>query len=167
MLAHDYGLALDSPTVNLVIDGMDFVKFCSMIKYYMQLQLRNAGMNNGHPVAYCGDVRIDGVHYSSFEELRVAWERRKSRLHYDNMLFIMSERQIHNEETLRAFDKLEGNKLVLCSKKLKWVSQCVVVLQEFERMFLFQGISGRRYIDKEFHFAKWYKQNSEVGRWNH
>lgn len=158
VLCHDYGLPLDSPTINLIIEDSDFISFCQNLPKYLQYQLIDGGLdkNNGYPIAYCGDIKIKGVHYHTFDDLSVTWNRRKARVHYDNIVYIMTQRQIITPGSFDSFMKLDGKKLFLSSENFAAEHDTAVGLNNFDRMFLFDGYSGHRYIDKEFNFAKWY-----------
>lgn len=162
VLLHDYGLPLDTPTVNLIIEGEDFLKFCRRWEYYLAQPLV-AAPSSTYPIALCDDVRIQGVHYHSFDELDTAWNRRKKRVHKDNIVFLFSSRQISTVEVLEQFLSISGKKIVLCPEHYEWVldEEHFVELHEFEKEFMFSGFSGHRYIDKDFNFADWYCNNQK------
>lgn len=158
VLCHDYGLPLDSPTVNLIIEDDNFISFCRNLPKYLQEELIDGGFdkNNGYPIAYCGDIIIKGIHYHTFNDLLLTWNRRRQRVHYDNLVYIMTERQIINPDSFDSFMRLDGKKLFLSSESFAAEHDRAVGLKEFDRMFMFDGYSGHRYMDKEFNFAKWY-----------
>ena len=160
VICHDNGLPLDSPTVNLIISGNDYIQFCRNLDCYLAMKLIDGGRdpNYGYPIAYCGDVKILGVHYHQFSDLEAAWERRKQRVHRERIIFLMTERQLDNDADLDHFASLTGRKLFLCSADFQKTYDFVLPLKEFDRMFLFDGFSGRRFIENELDFAKWYLQ---------
>lgn len=164
ILCHDYGLPLDSPTVNLMIEGKDFIKFCSNLSYYLECDLIEEKIHPecDYPIAYCDDIRILGVHYKSFLELKETWDRRKKRVHQE-MVYLMTERQLTNEKCYSEFFSLKGRKLFLSSKEFALKNDKALGLLEFDRMFMFKGLTGHRYLDVEFNFAEWllkeYKRN--------
>lgn len=157
MLCHDYGLPLDSPTVNLIIEGKDFIKFCSNLSHYLLCDLTEGGKcpEGEYPIAYCDDIKILGVHYKSFLELKETWNRRKKRVHQE-IVYLMTERQLTDESDYLDFISLKGRKLFLSSQEFATKNQNALGLHEFDRMFIFKGLSGHRYLDSEFNFAEWF-----------
>lgn len=156
LFCHDNYLPLDSPTVNLIIEGTDYIKFCLSLEKYLSIELTDGGKDpvKNYPIAYCEDIKIYGVHYKSFQELNLAWTRRKKRIH-KSIIFCMTERQITDEKQFNAFMKLQGKKLFLSSKEFAQNHEGAKGIENFDKMFLFAGLSGRRYIDFEFDFADW------------
>ncbi len=71
---HDMGLRYLTPTVNLAIGMDDFVKMAENLKQYMEQEIVEVKGENGCPVGLLGDIRINFVHYDTFEEGRKKWE---------------------------------------------------------------------------------------------
>ena len=97
IMYHDLGLEFQSPTVNLYIRAVDFVKFCNNIKYYLNFPLIELPWNSeiGYPVATLnGEITVYFKHYRTFDEANDAWERRKKRINWDHICFIMVDRDI-------------------------------------------------------------------------
>ena len=158
VLLHDYGLPLDTPTVNLIIEGTDFVKLCSNLDHYMNTPLALKEHTAPYPIALCDDITIKGIHYHSFSELNDAWTRRKERIHRDNIVYLLSACQISDRNMLEQFLALPGRKIVFCPQNYSLIldNNNFVPLRKFEQMFMFSGLSGHRNIDKDFNFAQWY-----------
>lgn len=155
-LLHDYGLLLDSPTVNLIIEGKDFIDFCNNIDFFLTLELEeDKTAESRYPVAYCGNIKIHGIHYHSFEDLKNTWNRRKQRIHKDNLVYLMTERQIVNEEDFDLFMQISGRKLFFSSVEFARNHKGAIGLGSFDSMFLFNGITGKRNIEKDFNFGEW------------
>lgn len=112
------GLKFLSPTINLYIVPKDFVKFCSKLKFYLQQPLVWIKSEVDCPTAKCLDVTIYFLHYKSEEEAERKWNERKRRVNYDNLFFIMTDRDGCTYEDLKAFDGLTGcrNKVVFTHK---------------------------------------------------
>ena len=101
----------DSPTVNLWFNAQDFVKFCRELKYYISAPLledMHSGMS--YPVGILGEgekeIKIYFMHYDTFTQAKDKWDERKTRIHWDNLYFIMTDREGCNEELAREFDAL-------------------------------------------------------------
>ena len=155
VLCHDYGIQFNSPTVNMIIDDMDFVKFCRNLKHYINQPLKKFEAESLYPISYCDDIKIIGLHYHSFDELEKAWNRRKKRINFDNILYVMTERQIKSKTTFEEFQKIDGKKLVFASLEYPEKSDNIIKVEKFDKMFLFNGISGRRNLETNFNFGKW------------
>ena len=66
---YDLRLPYLTPTVNLTIDINDLIKMVSNLKWYMEQEIVEIKEENGeYPAGMCGDIRINFVHYDSFEE---------------------------------------------------------------------------------------------------
>ena len=89
---HDMGLRYLTPTVNLAIGMDDFVKMAENLKQYMEQEIVEVKGENGCPVGLLGDIRINFVHYDTFEEGRKKWEERKKRIHWENLFIIGTEK---------------------------------------------------------------------------
>ena len=95
--AHTYkllDLRYNSPTIATTFKTNDFYKFCKNFKYYMAQELEFVskenwyGSNTLHVVARLDDVEIEFQYKTDFAEIKATWERRKSRINYDNLFFI-------------------------------------------------------------------------------
>lgn len=118
VVSSDMGLKFSSPTVNLYIIPKDFVKFCSKLEYYLNQQLKWVKEDMNCPVAMLDDITIYFLHYKTEEEAEMKWNERKTRVNYDNLYFIMTDRDGCTYEDLLNFDSLSGckNKVVFTHK---------------------------------------------------
>lgn len=120
VICHDLGKPFLSPTVNIYIRPKDFVKFCMNIKHYLEIPLTEIPYNAdiGYPVARLDDIVLYCKHFKDFDEANDAWNRRKARIDWDNVYFIMTDRdfippvsitntiQACDEDDIRKFDLL-------------------------------------------------------------
>lgn len=60
-------------------------------------------------MASLGDLKMFLVHYSSVEQCREEWNRRRERVNRENMFFVMNDRNYCTEEEIKAFDELPYN----------------------------------------------------------
>ena len=110
-ICKDLKVQMKSPTRNFYFNSNDYIKFCKNLKYYLSLSLSRDKDNNNHELssyltAMCGDVRLFLVHYESYEQAAEEWERRKGRVNFGNLFFIMNDRNNCTEEDLDEFEKL-------------------------------------------------------------
>ncbi len=96
-----------SPTVGLSIPSPDFIKLCENLPYYMSLRPVEVQDDSvPYPVGMLDDVRLEFVHYPSFEAACEKWERRKKRINYNNLCICMTERPDCTEELRQRFEAL-------------------------------------------------------------
>lgn len=109
------GLPFRSPFVNLWLTSNDFIKFLREPRSYLENPLAYKGKTFDSrktlefPVAMLGDITLYMMHYKTFEEAVEAWEKRKQRINWDNLILIMA---IERKESLELFDALPYDKKV-------------------------------------------------------
>lgn len=160
VLAHDLNLGFNSPFVNLWIYPDEYLKLLKNLKYYMGCELQFISEEGiEYPIGILDDVRIYFQHYSSQEEARSAWERRKERINYDNLVVLFADRDGCTEKNILEFDGLQyDRKVVFTHKPYPNVNSAyffkdfennteVGVLSQFKK-----GKIGVRYFDEyDFH----------------
>lgn len=125
---HDLGLKFLTPTINLYIKPEQFVKFCSNLKYYLNQPIVQVKGNYKYPVGQIEDIFLYFKHYKTFDEAVTKWNERKSRIVWDNMFVMMTDRHLDieneaiasscNDNVFRLFDKLSfENKICFCAKQ--------------------------------------------------
>lgn len=113
LMYHDLGLRYLTPTVNLAMGMDDFVKMAAGLKQYMEKDIVEVKGESGCPAGLLGDVRINFVHYDTFEEGRRKWDERKKRINWENLFIVGTEKDGCSYETLQRFDSLPyKNKVV-------------------------------------------------------
>ena len=85
LIYYDMELPYLTPTVNLSIEMNDFVRMAENLEWYMGQELVEVKGESSCPVGMLGDVRIQLVHYESFDEGFRKWEERKRRINWDNL----------------------------------------------------------------------------------
>lgn len=106
MIYHDLGTPYLSPTINLAIEMDDFVRFAKNLEWYMEQEIVELKGEQEYPAGMLGDIKINFVHYETFEEGVLKWEERKKRINWDNLFLIGSERDGCTYETIQRFDQL-------------------------------------------------------------
>ncbi|MFG1497422.1 DUF1919 domain-containing protein [Saccharospirillum sp. HFRX-1] len=126
----DFNLPFNSPTIGSFIHGQDFVRFCSRLSYYLSLDLVEITVSKwvgavSYPVGLLEDVEIHFLHYESFESAKIKWERRRARVGYENLFFIMTDRDFSTYKDMKDFDRLDGKKLLFSSVPHQEISSLV------------------------------------------
>ncbi len=73
MILHDLGLKFNTPTINLLFEASDYIKFVSDLDRYLSEDLVEAESDKPYPVGLIGDVRVYLMHYKSFNEAKDKW----------------------------------------------------------------------------------------------
>jgi uncharacterized protein (DUF1919 family) len=132
-MLHDLGKPFLTPTINLHFNPCDFVKFLRNIHFYLDQPLVECVKEMyPYPVGKLFDINVYFVHYHSFEEASLKWNRRKKRINFDNLFIIMTDRHAAGDtaplpvpcscsyEVLQEFDSLPFvNKICFTHKELK------------------------------------------------
>lgn len=151
---YDLGLKYLTPTVNLAMPMDDFVKMVGNLRWHMEQEIKEVKEEGRCPAGLLGDVRINFVHYETFEEGVKKWEERKKRIHWDNLFIIGTEKDFCSYETLQEFERLPyKNKVVFTKEEHPEISSAYYmkgfekkeelgVLTLFKKQFL-----RRRYLD--------------------
>lgn len=108
-----------SPTENLTIELREFPTFCRHLKAYLRLPMeepteeergcypetdRPLGILRGGPTL--PDIHLVFWHYDSFPQARDAWYRRRTRVNYENLFFLMDCSMDANEALLEEFRQI-------------------------------------------------------------
>ncbi len=155
VMTHDLGLQFRSPTVNLYIRPKEYVRFLGNLQHYLYEAQFVAGEGADYPVGILDDIRVDFVHYQSFDEAVAKWNSRLDRIDFDNAFFVMTERDGCTHDDLVAFDKLPyQNKVVFVSKPMPDIASTFydpsfpVTEGEVDVLSNYVSkLSGRRYLD--------------------
>ncbi len=161
----DLGLRYLSPTIGLSIWMKDFVKLSQDLPYYMKQKLVQGDFSFRCPVGFLGDVRINFVHYETFEQAAAKWYQRAGRINWDNLFFVGSDQSGCTRETMRRFAALPHPHKLLFTHVSHPELPCSVYLRGFESrtelgdFTAFQkGFLLRRYMD-QFDYIKFLNQD--------
>lgn len=135
VMLHDLGQEFRTPTVNMLFNFKDYIKFLSNLEHYLTVDPVDTGrVYEGYYVSMLDDLRLYFAHVSSFEEGRACWNRRKSRVSFENVAVFMTDKQLEEpleEADIRAFDALPFKQKVFFSAKPYPDIPSVYYMQEF------------------------------------
>lgn len=155
-----YGLPYNTPTIGLFFFAADYIKFVYNLRFYINHEItfirREESLyskyledsNINCPIGKIEDIEVIFLHYSTEEEARDKWERRKNRICWDNIVFKMSEQNQCERSHIEQFDRLPGKrKFVFVSKDYSIESQ--VIYYGYENVGEVKNDTARfrRYID--------------------
>jgi uncharacterized protein (DUF1919 family) len=121
MVYYHLGLKYQSPTVNLFFKKDEYLTFLSSMREYLNAELAEVtDSDRSYPVGelvHDGKaVRVYGMHYKNFEHLKQKWDKRKTRMDFNN-LFVVLTALVFTKEDAEVFDSLPyENKLVITGK---------------------------------------------------
>ncbi len=161
VITSELGQQFRSPTINLWMKSGDFVKLISNFEHYMKLEIKEVENNfQSYPVGRLGDITINFMHYHTFDEAKDKWDQRKQRINYDNLFFMMAERDECTPDIIKQFDELPyKNKIIFTYNEYLEYESAICVKEcskdgEAAIMTDFVGLCGRKY-DKYFDYVKW------------
>ena len=67
----------------------EVVEYKELSDYHKEILSRFYGFIPDFPLGLCDDICICFHHYDSFEQAKVAWDRRKARVDYDHLGYFM------------------------------------------------------------------------------
>lgn len=119
---HELKERFNSPTVNLFFKPKDYLKFISNLRHYIQdCNLKeNISLSKkyGYPVGNLDDLTIYFQHYDSFSLAKEKWIERSKRINWDNLYFIMVERDGCTFKQIKEFDNMSfEHKVIFTAKK--------------------------------------------------
>ena len=109
-----YGLEYQTPTIGLFFLGDDYVKFCSKLDEYLSKPIEFVPWESSrlypelkevkpYPIGKLGDIEVYFMHYHSEKEALEKWERRKTRINRERLLFKLSQRECCSKEDVEKF----------------------------------------------------------------
>ena len=158
VISHELGIRFNSPTVNLWIKPSDFVKLAMNTRHYFEgsnlCEEKEVTDEKGYPVATLDDITIFFMHYKSFDEAKAKWEERCKRVNYQNLYYIMCERDGCSINDIMSFNALPSKHKVVFVKEdmpdIKY-SYCIPGTREQQQIIdlcLYKNkFTGRRWID--------------------
>ena len=120
-----------SPTVGLYFFAEDYLKFISNLHHYLDTKLEFVPAKSSRyseelerrnqlniPIGVLDDIEVIFLHYSSEQEAKEKWDRRKERVNWDNVFVKFSRMNQCEEEHIEHFCELPfTNKFVFNTSK--------------------------------------------------
>lgn len=126
ILYHDLGLKFNSPTINTLIYGDEFIEFIKNLKEYINCELVYDETSKEYPIGVLSSIdkktiHIHFLHNNNFEEAKSNWNRRKSRINYNNLFVIYEHFNKFDNSIIEEFDKINYHKVVFTHKKFNHI----------------------------------------------
>ena len=154
VILHDLGLKFNSPTVNLYFKPADYLRFLTEPHKYLNAVPVEINTEKSFPVGKIEDVTVFFMHYPDFETAKKKWVERSSRVNFDKLFLMMTDKNSCVYEQVAKFDSLPyAHKVIFTHKPYpEFKSACYIkgfendgevgVLSDWKPGFL-----KRRYLD--------------------
>ena len=123
-------LPYKTPTIGLYFFAPDYIKFIYNIEKYLKCDLKeikaaeskwhNELIRNGHANNVIGkldDIEIVFLHYKNFDDAKIKWNKRRSRVNFDKIIYKFNDQNSCTEKEIKAFHKFKAkNKIFFTSK---------------------------------------------------
>lgn len=148
IIYHDLELKFLSPTINLFFYPKDYLKFVMNLEYYLSQKLCPFTKPElfVYPIGMLDDIEVHFMHYKTFEEAVKYWEKRIKRVNFENLFFVMTDRDGCTYEQIKTFDELPyKNKVIFTHKKY----------HEFTSSFYIKGFEDKGEVGILSNFRKY------------
>lgn len=146
--------------INLWMNQKDFLKMAHDLKSYMSKELVFVKGEYDYPIALLGDVKVYFNHSKTEEEALHSWERRKTRINYDNLYIIMYDRDGLTDEDFDVLSKINcKNRIVLSdidNSKFPFIKRLKSHPEKVNGpQYLDKDIFGIRTFEKQWDYVDW------------
>lgn len=157
IIYHDLGMEFFSPTINMYMSNLDFIKFACRLRYYCSIEPVFIETEHAFPVAQLDDIVLYFNHSKTEENAAKDWDRRKRRINYDNLYLIFYYREGYTLEQIREIEAATYKKVAVLTHKPLDLDYAVYMRGngDPEQNFLEKDIFGIRSIEKEWDFVSW------------
>lgn len=110
--------------------GQEYIKFIYNMKHYIDTELEFINLEDSKYKDYLKKIQYDGLigkiddveicflHYSSIDEAKAKWNRRKQRINWKKIVYKFNDQNFCRYEDLKAFDSFDAkNKICFTAKK--------------------------------------------------
>ena len=113
-----FGLKYLTPTIGLYFFSDDYIKFLGNLKHYLSIEAKPLNLcdskhkdeltkRNHTCLGIIDDVELVFVHYESREKAIEKWNRRRTRVNFNNLLIKYNDQNLFNENHFEIFAKLD------------------------------------------------------------
>lgn len=167
VIYHRLGVQFQSPTINYFMADNYFLKFVMNLDYYLNQELLENGTDGNHPLGMLGDIPLQFTHYSSYKEGYDAWNRRKERIDFCRLYFVLFDTVdgVISEQDIVRFGKIKcANKIVLSKNhypQYDYVLTIPINPKDTNKHYMARNLIGRRRFEKNFDYVDWINKGCE------
>lgn len=135
VIYHNLGLQFLSPTINLYMEPKDYITFLENPKHFCNSVIMTEEKTaRSYPVGNLDGLKIYGVHYDSFKQLKEKWEKRSKRINWENIIVFFIERDGCTHDDLVRFDKLNYNKIVFTKEEYFDIDSSYIIPNSYDEI---------------------------------
>ena len=161
---HRLGKQFLSPTINLYFNQKEFIKFAQNLRYYITLPLEFIETDFDFPVAKIGDITLYFLHYSNNDEAKEAWERRKTRINYDNLYLIVYDKDGLTDDDYKAFGQINFKTIIIISynenNNYSYFKKIIKKNSYNDNKYFIKDKNGIRTFEEQWDFVDWLNKSS-------
>lgn len=181
VLYAEYKIPFQSPTINMFIEGENFVKLVERFRYYMEIPAQPLcecyvdpiDSSVRYPKIKIDDIEICCLHYKNCEEAVDAWNRRRVRVNLEKVFVIANSWNMHEDRKL--IERVcQCEYPVICFTYHDYgIKNCIPLKEDYWRLDkrgilrpnLTDYIPGKiyRYYESLFDFTSWFNTNEATG----
>lgn len=162
---HLLGEKFLSPTIHMWFEQNDFVKFATNLDYYLKQTLVFIETNEKTPVAKCGDIILHFNHNHNNDEAEYDWNRRKSRINFENLYIIFYDKGLTINE-IKQIEKAKCKNIAVLTDKdlpLKYAIKLKPNLKrQYGDFFIDKDHFGIYTYEKQWDFVNWLNSNINI-----
>ena len=109
-ILHDLHQPFNSPFVNLYLSPQDFLRYLQNMDFYLTQPLTFVQTEKVIQWENLPILKFIFMHYHSEQEANEKWQLRTSRMNFDNLFIMMTDRDGVTEKDIQLFDQLPFKK---------------------------------------------------------
>jgi len=160
-------LPYNTPTVGLFLYASCFVKFAADLSTYLEKELIftdhsiypegniNRANNGNYPLGRLGDIEIHFLHYKDNNNAKQTWNSLCSRVDYDRLFFIFTDRDLCNPSLIQSFDNIPHKYKVCFTAKKYTFKSCVQINKYRDQEFIGNLYGEYENFYQNFCFSQW------------
>lgn len=169
----DMGVQYTSPTMWTQILPEEYPKFCKNLKHYMECDvveykdfsevhrkqiIKHIGMMPDFPCGLVDDVVILFRHYSTFEEAKDKWDRRKQRIDYNHIIYMFVVETLDDINAAIKFGYLNLKNSVLFTRNFNVdvpIEHREYYVPRNSEYLAANPLTGRRYFESDLNMVEY------------
>ena len=174
VLYHWLGMEFLSPTINMFIQGENFVKLIENLSHYIYIDAKPGcdcfvdpiDPNIHYPIITVDDIELCCLHYKNCQEAIEKWNERRKRVNLDNVYVIATSWNLNNDISLaKRIVESPFRTVVFSSEKWNDLPNCVALSGSFwkidKRGIVRPNLTDYKedkihyYFEEQFDFIKW------------
>jgi uncharacterized protein (DUF1919 family) len=166
------GIQYKTPTVGIFFFAACYLKFIANLKENLTKEIRFVERSKykeanfiieqkgPYPIGIIDDFEIQFLHYKTPEEAARKWKERSSRVNFDNLYYVFSERDLCAEEHLKEFDEsMLPNKVCFTAHNYPDLNSTVWIKEYNSQKYVGDIYTENDVIEKYFNVANWLNLN--------